>query len=60
VHLNRWSDGGAHLHWWFIARPVGLLQLRGSALPTWLDVLPPLPADVWRADLDRVVAELGS
>jgi hypothetical protein len=60
VHLNRWGDGGAHLHWWFIARPVGLLQLRGSHLPTWLDVLPPLPADLVAADVARVVAALGT
>lgn len=59
VHLNRWGDGGAHLHWWFIVRPAGLAQLRGSALPTWLDVLPPLPEEVWRADLVRVAAALG-
>ena len=58
VHLNRWSDGGAHLHWWIIVRPAGLLQLRGSDLPLWLDVLPPLPDDVWRADLERIAAEL--
>jgi diadenosine tetraphosphate (Ap4A) HIT family hydrolase len=58
VHLNRWGDGGAHLHWWFIVRPAGLLQLRGSQLPTWLDVLPPLPEAAWRADLARVAAAL--
>jgi diadenosine tetraphosphate (Ap4A) HIT family hydrolase len=58
VHLNRWSDGGAHLHWWIIVCPAGLLQLRGSDLPLWLDVLPPLPDDVWRADLERIAAEL--
>ena len=58
VHLNRWSDGGAHLHWWIIVRPAGLLQLRGSDLPLWLDVLPPLSDDVWRADLERIAAEL--
>jgi len=47
VHVNKWGDGGAHLHVWFIARPAGVLQLRGSCLPDWLDVLPPLPADDW-------------
>jgi hypothetical protein len=58
VHLCRWGDGGAHLHWWFIVRPAGLLQLRGSGLPLWMDVLPPLPDDVWRADLARVATAL--
>jgi diadenosine tetraphosphate (Ap4A) HIT family hydrolase len=59
VHLNRWGDGGAHLHWWIIVRPAGLLQLRGSALPLWLDVLPPLPEDVWRSDLQRIAKAIG-
>ena len=58
VHLNRWGDGSAHLHWWFIARPAGLLQLRGSHLPTWLDVLPPLPADLVAAAAESVRREL--
>lgn len=49
VHVNRWGDGGAHLHVWFLARPAGLLQLRGSCLPDWLDVLPPLPGEQCRA-----------
>ncbi|MDQ6873943.1 MAG: hypothetical protein M3042_02615 [Actinomycetota bacterium] len=47
VHVNKWGDGGAHLHVWFIARPAGVLQLRGSCLPDWMDVLPPLPQDEW-------------
>lgn len=58
VHINRWGDGGAHLHWWFLARPAGMLQLRGSHLPTWLDVLPPLPTAVVEADVARVVSHL--
>ncbi len=45
VHVNRWGDGGAHLHLWFLARPEGMVQLRGSCLPDWLDILPPLPPD---------------
>jgi len=45
VHVNRWGDGAEHLHIWFFARPAGVLQLRGSSLPDWLDVLPPLPPD---------------
>ncbi len=45
AHVGRVGDGAAHLHVWFTARPAGLLQLRGSCLMDWLDVLPPMPAD---------------
>lgn len=60
VHVNRWGDGGAHLHWWFLARPVGLTQLRGSSLTVWLDVLPPLAEVGWRADLQAIGAALAA
>ncbi len=40
VHLNRWGDGGAHFHVWFIPRPLGMLEARGMMLPIWEDVLP--------------------
>jgi diadenosine tetraphosphate (Ap4A) HIT family hydrolase len=40
VHLNRWGDGGAHFHVWFIPRPLGMLEARGMYLPIWEDVLP--------------------
>jgi diadenosine tetraphosphate (Ap4A) HIT family hydrolase len=60
VHVNRWGDGGAHLHWWFIARPAGLTQLRGSSLTVWLEVLPPLAEDDWRADLQAIAAALAA
>lgn len=59
VHVNRWGDGGAHLHIQFLARPAGLLQLRGSCLPDWLDVLPPVPDAVLDADAAAVAAALG-
>jgi hypothetical protein len=58
VHIYRWGDGGVHLHWWFIARPAGMLQFRGSGMGTWLDVLPPLPVDVVKAHTASVVAQL--
>jgi hypothetical protein len=60
VHVNRWGDGGAHLHIWFFARPAGMLQLRGSCLPDWLDVLPPLPTERAEAVTQLVVARLGA
>ena len=54
----RWGDGGEHLHWWFMARPARLPQLIGSFAAIWDDILPPTPEDVWRANLDAVVAAL--
>ncbi|MFB7905907.1 HIT family protein [Kitasatospora sp. NPDC056076] len=60
VHVNRWGDGGAHLHLWLIARPEGLTQLRGSTLPLWMDVLPPLPAGVWAERARRIAAAMAA
>ena len=58
VHVCRWGDGGEHLHWWFMARPARIPQLIGSFAAIWDDILPPVPEDVWRADVDAVVATL--
>ncbi|MCP2326063.1 diadenosine tetraphosphate (Ap4A) HIT family hydrolase [Hamadaea flava] len=58
VHVNRWGDGAAHLHLWFMARPKGQLQLRGSFLPMWDDILPPAEERKWREDLALVAAWL--
>jgi diadenosine tetraphosphate (Ap4A) HIT family hydrolase len=58
VHVNRWGDGLAHLHVWFFARPTGQLQLRGSFLTLWKDVLPPIPDDHWRDNLGLIAAWL--
>ncbi|MCX5124164.1 HIT family protein [Streptomyces sp. NBC_00347] len=55
VHVNKWGDGGAHLHLFLMARPEGMLQLRGSCLPLWDDVLPKLPDEVW-AESARLIA----
>ena len=59
VHVCRWGDGGEHLHWWFMARPARTPQLIGSFAAIWDDILPPVPEDVWRDDLQRLVAALG-
>jgi hypothetical protein len=56
VHINRWGDGAAHLHFWFLARPAGLLQLRGAFLPLLEELLPRVPADE-RQRAHRVIAE---
>ncbi len=58
VHMNRWGDGGAHLHLWFFARPEGLLQLRGSSLADWTDCLPPMPAWEWQATMEAVADDM--
>jgi hypothetical protein len=59
VHVCRWGDGGEHLHWWFIARPARLHQLSGSFAAIWDDVLPPVPEDVWRANVEAFTRALG-
>src|SRR3954469_1654584 len=58
VHVNRWGDGAAHLHMWFLARPYGRLQLRGTFLSLWDDILPVIPEPQWRENLGLVAAWL--
>lgn len=58
VHVCRWGDGSEHFHWWFMARPARLPQLSMSFAAIWDDVLPPVPEDVWRANLEIVRREL--
>lgn len=60
VHVNRWGDGAAHLHLWLIGRPGGMPQLRGSTLPLWMDVLPPLPAGVTAERARRIAAAMAA
>jgi diadenosine tetraphosphate (Ap4A) HIT family hydrolase len=60
VHLNRWGDGGAHFHLWFIPRPLGALQLRGSCLPMWFDVLPDLDGEASEAPLGMIAEALST
>ena len=60
VHVCRWGDGSEHLHWWFMARPARLPQLAGSFAAIWDDMLPPVPEEVRRRDLDRLAAALGA
>jgi hypothetical protein len=58
VHVNRWGDGAAHMHLWFLARPYGRLQLRGTFLSLWDDILPVIPERQWRENLALVAAWL--
>ena len=54
VHLNKWGDGGAHLHVFAFARPAGMQQLRGSCLVLWQDLLPALDQATWDRNLGIV------
>jgi len=54
VHIGRWGEGGAHLHWWFIGRPAGLPQLASSMAEIWDEVLPPTPRGIWEDNVARV------
>lgn len=54
VHINKWGDGGAHLHMFLLGRPEGMMQLRGTCLPLWDDVLPKQPEEVWRETNRRI------
>ncbi|WP_412541989.1 hypothetical protein R8Z50_05465 [Longispora sp. K20-0274] len=58
VHVNKWGDGGAHLHWWFFGRPEGMVQLRGTCLPLWDDVLPRVPVEEWTETNRKIAAAL--
>jgi len=60
AHTSRWGDGGAHCHVWFLARTEGLTGVLGSPALEWDDVLPPVPEDIWRADLHAVATRLAN
>ena len=59
-HVNKWGDGGAHLHVAFLGRPTGMMQLRGSNLALWEDMLPPVPDDVAAATMRQVAQDLAA
>jgi diadenosine tetraphosphate (Ap4A) HIT family hydrolase len=54
-HVSRYGDGGAHLHVFFLARPEGFPQFRGTWFAVWDDLLPPVP-EAMRTDDARTVA----
>ena len=58
AHVYRIGDGGAHLHIWFFARPLGQGQLYGSWLPVWDDLLPEYPDDLAEQDAETVARGL--
>ena len=55
VQVCKWENGGGHLSVNVLARPLGVLELRGSNLPTWADMLPDIPQDEYddRAEVVR-------
>lgn len=60
VHINKWENGTGHLSVTFLARPLGVLQLRGSNLAAWADLLPPTPAAELAARAEQVRAALAA
>jgi diadenosine tetraphosphate (Ap4A) HIT family hydrolase len=58
MHVYKIGDGGAHLHQFLLARPAGMLQLRGSCLTLWEEMLPVVPADESAAVLQVAVGAL--
>jgi len=60
VHVNRWGDGGSHLHTWFIARTARLPHIIGSMAVEWEEMLPPVPEHIWLADARAVASRLAT
>lgn len=60
VHIGKWGDGSQHLHVWFMARFARIPQLRGSFAAEWDEILPPVPEEIWRADLHEVARKLAT
>jgi diadenosine tetraphosphate (Ap4A) HIT family hydrolase len=58
VHIGRWGEGAEHMHWWFMARPEGLVQTASCFAVIWDDILPPVPEDVWAANVAHVKAAM--
>ncbi|MBR7828963.1 hypothetical protein KDK95_21815 [Actinospica sp. MGRD01-02] len=60
VHNYRFGDGATHLHYWFFARPEGMMQLRGSCLAIWDDLLPKAPEAEWAETKRRIAAAMAT
>jgi hypothetical protein len=60
VHVHRGGDNWAHLHFWLVGRPEGMMQLRGGFLMVWDHVLPKAPEQEWRASLSTVAKALAA
>ena len=60
VHITKWENGAGHLSVNVMARPRGVLQLQGSNLPVWADMLPPTPDEELAARADQVRTALAA
>ncbi len=60
VHILRYGEGAAHLHWWFMGRPTGLRQTASGFAMIWDDVLPPTAEDIWRENLAAIAAAMNA
>ena len=58
VHINRWGDGAAHFHVWFLGRPAGAWQFSGYTLPLWGFTLPSMSAEELTSNHQIVAASL--
>jgi hypothetical protein len=58
VQVSKWENGGGHLSVNVLARPVGVLELRGSNLPIWADMLPNIPQDEYDERAEAVRSAL--
>ena len=58
VQISKWENGGGHLSVNVLARPLGVLELRGSNLPVWADMLPDIPQGEYDARAEAVRAAL--
>lgn len=58
THFNRWGDGSEHFHMWFLARPLGMMQLRGAMIAAWNDMLPPIPDEEFAANMRTVASAM--
>ncbi|TWD75025.1 diadenosine tetraphosphate (Ap4A) HIT family hydrolase [Kribbella amoyensis] len=60
THFNRWGDGSEHFHVWFLARPLGMMQLRGAMIAAWDDLLPRIPTEEFAANARTVARSLAT
>jgi hypothetical protein len=60
THFNRWGDGSEHFHLWFLARPLGMMQLRGAMIAAWDDMLPAIPTEEFTANAHQVATALAA
>lgn len=58
VQIDKWENGGGHLSVNVLARPLGVLELRGSNLPIWADMLPNIPQDEYDERAEAVRSAL--